>query len=76
MEQIEIRDVDLMEMENLLVDYYNFLDTLVEEKEEDNYARQAQMFRLENIIDLLDEKLGVLYDCNYWCRKFYIQGMY
>ena len=65
MEQIEIRDVDLMEMENLLVDYYNFLDTLVEEKEEDNYARQAQMFRLENIIDLLDEKLGVLYDCNY-----------
>lgn len=63
--KIDIKDVDLMEMENLLVDYYDFLKTLVEEDEGDELARQAQMFRLENIIDLLDEKLGVLYDRNY-----------
>ena len=62
--KIDIKDVDLMEMENLLVDYYDFLKTLVEEDESDELARQAQMFRLENMIDLLDEKLGVLYDCN------------
>ena len=62
---IEIRDVDLMEMENLLVDYCNFLKTFVEEDESNELARQAQVFRLENIIDLLDSKLGVLYDGNY-----------
>lgn len=62
---IEIRDVDLMEMENLLVDYCNFLKTFTEEDEGNELARQAQVFRLENIIDLLDNKLGVLYDGNY-----------
>ena len=65
MEQIEVRDVDLMEMENLLTDYYDYLKTVKEDNEWNELSRQAQLFRLENIIDLLDEKLGEIYDSNY-----------
>ena len=58
----KVKDVDLMEMENLLNTYYEFLQTLVEEKEEDELARQAQMFRLENIIDIIDDIMEVYDD--------------
>ena len=64
MEYFKIKDVDLMEAENLLNDYYNFLQTLVEENESDELSRQAQMFRLENIIDTIDGIMGVLNGSN------------
>ena len=64
MEQIEVRDVDLMEFENLLTDYYEYLQTIKEEDEWNELSRQAQLFRLENAIDLLNDKLGEIYDCN------------
>ena len=65
MEQIEVRDVDLMEFENLLTDYYEYLQTIKEEDEWNELSRQAQLFRLENAIDLLNDKLGEIYDSNY-----------
>lgn len=64
MEQIEVRDVDLMEFENLLTDYYEYLQTIKEDDEWNELSRQAQLFRLENAIDLLNDKLGEIYDCN------------
>ena len=58
----KVKDVDLMEMENLLNTYYEFLQTLVEEKEEDELAREAQLFRLENILDIIDDIMEVYDD--------------
>lgn len=48
---------DVFEILDIIGRYQDFLSTLVEETEWDEINKQVMMFRIDNIVDVLEHKL-------------------